>query len=290
MSLSIAEAILEAAQTLRRGGVEEARREAGSLLAALLEKDRSFLILHAERMLAEDSLLRLREWTTRRAHGEPLQYITGHQEFFGLDFEVNSDVLIPRPETELLVETAMQLVNATAEKPLICDVGTGSGCIIISLLHERVRARGIAVDVSAAALRVAQRNAARHSVADRVSFIAGDGLAVFGPDSHRFDLIVSNPPYIAAAELPGLQREVRDHEPLLALTSGVDGLSMIKRLLHEAPGFLIDGGHMVLEIGFGQHEAIPRLLNQRIWKLTAVHNDLQAIPRTVVLQKCAEDS
>jgi release factor glutamine methyltransferase len=120
--------------------------------------------------------------------------------------------------------------------------------------------------------------------------MAGDGLAAFGPNSHRFDLIVSNPPYIADAELPGLQREVRDHEPLLALTSGVDGLSMIKRLLLEAPGLLIDGGHMILEIGFGQHEAIPTLLNQRIWKLIAVHNDLQGIPRTVVLQKCPADS
>jgi release factor glutamine methyltransferase len=217
-----------------------------------------------------------------------LQYITGHQEFFGLDFEVNPAVLIPRPETELLVEAALPLVG-NAGTPLICDVGTGSGCIIISLLHARPDARGIAVDFSAEALRVARRNAERNAVVERVSFVAGDGFAAFSRDRQRFDLIVSNPPYIADAALAGLQREVRDHEPFLALTSGVDGLGMIKRLLLQAPELLIEGGHMVLEIGFGQHEAIPRLLNRRIWELIAVHHDLQGIPRTVVLQKHPAD-
>src|SRR5260221_4126420 len=190
MSVSIAEAILEAAQVLRRSVVPEARREAGSLLAAVLQEGPTFLITHAGDPLAAESLAVFRDWTARRANGEPLQYITGHQEFFGLDFEVNHDVLIPRPETELLVETALELIGKMHSAPLICDVGTGSGCIIISLLHERQKARGFAVDISASAVRLALRNAARHQVGDRTRFMVADGFTSFRKNKVSFDLIV----------------------------------------------------------------------------------------------------
>src|SRR5882672_3845095 len=167
MSTSIADAILQGANKLRKAGVSEARREAGSLVAHALGQDRSFILAHAEDAIAEERIEQFREGLERRAVGEPLQYITGHQEFFGLDFEVTRDVLIPRPETELLVETALKLVSESKNAPFVCDVGTGSGCIVISLLHElRKGAHAMAIDISPAALAVAKRNAARHSVSE----------------------------------------------------------------------------------------------------------------------------
>jgi release factor glutamine methyltransferase len=283
MILSIAEAILEAAQALRRAGVPEARIEAGRLLAHVLERDRTFLITHAEDLLAIDETDRFRDCVARRESGEPFQYIVGCQGFFGLDFEVNSDVLIPRPETEILVEAALDVIR-DGDAPLVCDIGTGSGCIPIALLHERPVARAIAVDISEAALSVAARNAARHEVCDRIAFIASDCFAAFEKGKARFDLIVSNPPYVAEKDLAGLQREVREHEPRAALTSGEDGLSVIRRLLNEASAFLTDRGHLLMEIGFDQHEAVASLIDEQVWKLIQFRDDLQGIPRIVVLE------
>ena len=170
--------------------------------------------------------------------------------------------------------------------PLICDVGTGSGCVIISLLHEQRKARGFAVDISPAAARLALRNAARHQVAERTSFVVADGFAAFRQREVNFDLIVSNPPYVTDRDFLSLQREVREHEPRMALTSGNDGLTMIRRLLDEASVFLVDGGHMVLEIGYGQLAAVEQLIEAAgVWSVVAVRKDLQGIPRTVTLEK-----
>jgi release factor glutamine methyltransferase len=283
--LSIAQLIVEAAQVLRRAGVPEARREAGSLLAYTIERDRTFLITHADEFLAPEEANRYRELVKRRAAGEPLQYITGRQEFYGLSFEVTPGVLIPRPETELLVETALDILRETSEPPFICDVGTGSGCIAITLLHEMALAHGIALDISTPALHVAARNAALHNTGDRLMLAASDCFGALNPSSARFSLIVSNPPYIAARALDELQREVREHEPRLALSPGADGLALIKRIMADAPPFLNSGGHLLLEIGFDQHEAVARLLDRAVWQLLDIHKDLQGIPRTVALRK-----
>src|SRR2546421_4376238 len=161
---------MEGAQRLSEGAVAEPRREAGSLLAPALGRDRSFVIAHAVDALNDDECQAFRSLIARRAGGEPLQYITGHQEFFKLDFEVSPAVLIPRPETELIVETTLELLRDDPE-PLFADIGTGSGCIAISILHELPKARAVATDVSAAALRVAQRNSERHGVADRLTLL-----------------------------------------------------------------------------------------------------------------------
>jgi release factor glutamine methyltransferase len=282
---SIAQVIVEATQVLRRAGVPEARREAGSLLAHATARDRTFLITHADELLSADELKCFREFVVRRASGEPLQYITGRQEFFSLDFEVTPDVLIPRPETELLVEKALELLQDTEEQPFICDVGTGSGCIIITLLHERAEARGVALDISPKALQVAARNAARHNVRDRLTLAASDGFNALDASRARFSMIVSNPPYVTADVIDGLQREVREHEPRIALTPGADGLLVIKRLLAEAASFLRPGGHLLLEIGFDQHEAVTQLFSAQPWQLLDIHKDLQGIPRTVLARK-----
>jgi release factor glutamine methyltransferase len=284
--LTIAEALREAATRLRVAGVAEPRREAGSLLSHTTARDSAFLIMHADELLTAAQLSTFRAFIARRAAGEPFQYIAGRQEFYGLEFEVNSDVLIPRPETELLVEVALELLKGT-DVPLVCDVGTGSGCIAITLLHERADAHAFALDISPEALRVAARNAARHGVSERMQCLVSDCFEALRGDEHggiRFDLIASNPPYIAEAELAELQREVREHEPRSALTPGDDGLSVIRRLLTQAPRFLKPGGRMLLEIGFNQHERVAALIDPRAWTLIRIHRDLQGIPRTVSLR------
>jgi release factor glutamine methyltransferase len=288
MATSIAEAILQGAHNLRKAGVPEARREAGSLLALVLGRDRSFMLSHAEDAVSEEHIEAFRDYLRWRGRGKPLQYITGNQEFFGLDFEVTSDVLIPRPETELLIETALKLIPPEDQAPYICDVGTGSGCIAITLLHERPSARAVAIDISAAALEVAKRNAARHSVTDRISFVESDCLLGMNSSKSTFDLIVSNPPYVAESALAGLQREVRDYEPRTALAAGPDGLAIIRRLIVEAGSFLKISGHLLFEIGFDQGAAVDQLIDQNYWKLLEIHQDLQGIPRTVALEKLAK--
>lgn len=282
-SISIAQALVEAAQSLRLAGVSEARREAASLLCHIIKRDRAYLIAHAEELLSAQDAQRFREFVERRAAGEPLQYITGHQEFFNLDFEVTPAVLIPRPETELLVETALDLLRED-DAPLLCDVGTGSGCISVALLHEKQRASAVGLDISVSALHVVARNAERHGVRERLLLAASDCFAALDSSRERFQMIVSNPPYVAENALDGLQREVREHEPRVALTPGADGLSMIRRLVNESPRFLLPGGHLLMEIGFDQHEAIHQLINPEIWTLLDIHKDLQGIPRTVALR------
>ena len=264
----------------------EARREAGSLLAYVLVRDRSFILTHAEDAIGEEQAERFRECLERRAQGEPLQYITANQEFFGLDFEVTKDVLIPRPETELLIETALKLLTPSADA-FICDVGTGSGCIVITLMQQLKQARAVGIDISPDALAVARRNAVRHSVAERIDFAHSDCFAALNSRELRpsFDLIVSNPPYVEEGAMADLQKEVRDFEPRIALAAGADGLDIIRRLLLEAPSFLKTGGYLLFEIGFNQAAAVEQLLDPKVWKLMDTHKDLQGIPRTVALQR-----
>ena len=307
-SLKIAEALQEASAALRASGVADARADARALLSHTLARGHAFLVAHSDDELEPHDLTLFRERVARRAEGEPVQYITGRQEFYGLDFEVNPAVLIPRPETELVVETALELLRG-ADAPRVCDVGTGSGCIPVALLHERADARAFGLDISPDALAVAARNAARHAVGSRLTLLVSDCFDALDapdapdaldaldaldatPDAPRaaaatatFDLITSNPPYIAESEMPNLQREVREHEPRAALTPGGDGLRVIRRLLTEAPRFLRAGGRLVLEIGYGQHEAVARLVDPNVWTPPDIRPDLQGIPRVVVLRR-----
>jgi release factor glutamine methyltransferase len=282
MTNCISDLLREASQILRDAGVPEARREAGSLLSHVIGKDRTFLISHAEDCVGNENLARFQKAVMRRAGGEPLQYITAVQDFYGRAFRVTPDVLIPRPETELLVEAALEIISRESA-PLICDVGTGSGCIAVTLLCERTDARAVAVDVSEAALAIAADNARRHGVSDRITFKISDCFDAV--DSVPFDLVVSNPPYVSANPLAGLQREVRDHEPLVALSPGGDGLGVIRRLLGDAPAFLKNNGYLMMEIGFDQGERVQQLIDDKQWRLHEMRPDLQGIPRIVLLQR-----
>jgi release factor glutamine methyltransferase len=282
MSIRIGDALRRASRELDHGGVAEARREASSLLSHIIGKDRTFLISHTEDRLGADELERFENAVARRAAGEPAQYITGTQDFYGRAFRVTPDVLIPRPETELLVQAALPVMSAGA---VICDVGTGSGCIAITLLCERTDARAVAVDVSEAALEVARQNARELLVKDRVEFKLSDCFGALRRGEDLFDVIVSNPPYVSANMLAGLQREVRDHEPVVALTPGDDGLSVIRRLLDDSRAFLREDGYLLMEIGFDQGETVQHLVDENVWTLKEIRPDLQGIPRIVILQK-----
>ncbi|HEX5707118.1 MAG TPA: peptide chain release factor N(5)-glutamine methyltransferase [Pyrinomonadaceae bacterium] len=287
-SVTIREALAEGAQVLRESGMGEARREAASLLTHATGRDRAYLFAHDDETLDASVAARFRESLARRARGEPLQYLTGRQEFYGREFEVTPDVLIPRPETEHLVDAALEIMEGT-RAPLFCDIGTGSGCVAVTLLAEREDARGTAADISEAALRVAARNAARHGVSRRLALRVSDCFDSLEPGDEtlrtRFDIIVSNPPYVRESDIASLQREVREHEPRGALTPGGDGLAVVRRLVAEGPRHLREGGHMLFEIGFDQHEEVARMIDPRAWTLLDIRPDLQGIPRVVVVRR-----
>ncbi len=282
---TISEALKEAGERLRAASTPNHLLDAQTLLAEALGKDRTYLIVNFNQQLPEDILSKFRAMIDRRAAGEPLQYITGHQEFFGFDFEVTPDVLIPRPETEMIVEETIRLVQVDRiARPVIIDVGAGSGCVSVALARELSAARVIAGDISEPALRVARRNAARHGVEDRIAFVASDLLDAFVEEGFT-DFILSNPPYVSEEEFHSLQREVRDWEPRLALTDSGDGLSVYRKLLEEAPSRLKPGGHLILEMGYTQSEKILAMVDHQVWGTVRPLDDLQGIPRTIVLRK-----
>ena len=282
MNSSIHDLLAEGTRALAAAGITEPRRDAALLLGEVLNRDRSFMIAHPEHSVAADQLQKFREFIARRASGEPLQYITAHQEFFKLDFAVTPDVLIPRPETELIVEVALEILRPDQAARLL-DIGTGSGCLAISILKELPKARAVATDISASALKVARRNAERHGVTDRLRLIESDLFSAMASDD-VFDLLVSNPPYVPNNDLRNLQPEVQ-YEPAAALAGGADGLATIRRILRDAPRLLCAGGYLIFEIGFGQSESVGALVGARDWQMIEIRRDLQGIPRTVVVRR-----
>ncbi len=260
------------------------RREAEWLLAFVLKADRSQILTHYRDELENSLLTRFLSLVQDRHQGKPLQYIIGSQEFRGLEFQVTTDVLIPRPETELVVDRALH--HLTRQDPLLIDCCTGSGCIAVALAVECRRARVIAVDVSQAALVVAKRNAITHRVLDRIQFLAGDLLDSI--DSlhlqGKIDCIVCNPPYVSENDFPALQREVKDWEPKLALVAGRDGLAIYRRLIPQSLSLLRKEGHLISEIGFSMKENVCRLF-QKGWRDVKVEEDFSGIPRVVIAQK-----
>jgi release factor glutamine methyltransferase len=273
---------------LRRGPhPDRARQDAESLLRHLLGKDKAWLIAHWEDPLRDEQAADYMELLERRYQGEPIQYITGVTEFYGLPFRVTPDVLIPRPETELLVESVINLVEHL-QAPRIVDVGTGSGAIAVALANQLPAAQITAIDISPQAIDVARQNAGRNSVSDRITFLKGDLLAPFAAHqsaARQFDIVVSNPPYVPATDRPSLAVEVREHEPALALFAGDDGLDVYRRLIPAAFAALVAGGYIALEIGFGQSPAIAELLTASGFHEIDFLRDLQNIPRVAIAQR-----
>ncbi|MBN1811881.1 MAG: peptide chain release factor N(5)-glutamine methyltransferase [Anaerolineae bacterium] len=251
--------------------------EAEILLAHVLDASRATLLAHPERILTANHLTDYRTLTRRRASGYPLPYLTGHVEFYGLEFEVTPEVLVPRPETETLVDLALARRPAT-----IVDVGTGSGCIAVALAVHLPQASVCAIDLSPAALAAARRNVERHGVAERVRLIVGD---VLSPRPSPAELIVSNPPYISTGDCASLPVSVRDHEPRLALDGGPGGLTIVQRLLAQAPAVLNPGGAILVEIGAGQGEAADNLARTYFPQAAIrVHPDLAGRDRVLEIE------
>ena len=261
-----------------KAGVESPRLSIELLLAHVLKKKRLQLYLEFEREVDEALLEILRGLVKRRVAGEPLQYVTGEAEFCGLKLAVDRRVLIPRPETEILVEMVAARQPAT-----VVDVGTGSGCVALALAHRLPNAAVTATDISPEALAVSQANAARYPCKNFTRFLQGDLLSAL-PDSFTADAIVSNPPYIASGELAQLPREVKDFEPVQALVAGADGLDVIRRLVPAAKRFLSPIGFVALEIGAGQCPAVTELFIGAGYTVVQVEKDLQGIERVIVAQ------
>lgn len=282
------EALKAGLETLKEREVPSPQLAAELLLRHALGCDRASLYSHLDEPVSPEIAERYFQFIAERSTGKPTQYITGHQEFWGHDFEVNSHVLIPRPETEHLVEAALELVR-TAEADESCrmvDVGTGSGCIALALASELPGQEIHAVDLSPAALDVARRNARRLGLAHRVQFWEGDLLTPFLENGWTacFNLIISNPPYVGEGENDLVQREVRDFEPLLAWSAPGDGNGIYRRLFPQALRLLKPGGYVVVEIGYLKSYAVTRLLGDG-WTGVEVKTDLAGIPRVVIAKK-----
>ena len=283
-ALDVRSALREAMARLSAAAVPSHALAAELLLMHALGRERAWLYAHPEFGLDPGLVEKYFALVARRVSGEPTQYLTGKQEFWGMEFEVTPDVLIPRPETEHVIEVALERIGAASKNDAlrVADVGTGSGCIAVALARELPRAEIFATDISAAALGVARRNAARHGIAERIRFVETNLLDAFGGGLHRFDLIVSNPPYIRRGDEFALQREIRKHEPEIALFASDDGLAAYSPLIRDAANSLRTGGILVLELGYNSLTGVRELLESAgSWSDIRVANDLAGIPRVI---------
>jgi release factor glutamine methyltransferase len=275
-TVTLKTALTSAIERLTAAHIGSPRLNAEILLMFALGCDRAYFFAHPERELTNDELFQFEELVGQRASGIPAQYLTGHQEFWGMDFIVTPAVLIPRPETEHVIEVVLPLMRGL-DRPRMVDVGTGSGCIAVVLAKELPEAQINAVDISAAALEIARANATRNQVEGRVDFQQGDLLAGFAPAS--LDLVVSNPPYVGESEEDQVQLEVRKFEPRNAVFAGHTGLEIIERLAPQAEAALKSGGWLVMEISGTIVDGVKHILKE--WDGVQISNDLQGIPRVV---------
>lgn len=287
--MQLSQALTTAIARLTEANVPSPRMNAELLLRFTLDVDRAYLYAHPERELSEEEQARYDEVLRQRGRGIPAQYITGHQEFWGMDFIVTPAVLIPRPETEHLIETVIELANDEAfaevrglkSEVRIVDVGTGSGCIAVALAKELLNAKIHATDISPDALEIAEANAARNQMQARIHFHDADLLR--GIEENSFDFVVSNPPYVGESEEDQVQLEVRKFEPRNAVFAGETGLEVIERLIPEAQRVLKPRGWLILEISGTIAQGVrDRLKN---WKEVKITNDLQGIPRIARARK-----
>ena len=279
--MTLAERVARAREAIVAAGIrpQDAALDAEILARKVLVCDRAGYVVRLREEEPDDFADPYGTLVDRRCRREPIAYILGEREFWGRPFEVTPDVLIPRPETELIIEEALELFPAGRAPGIIVDVGTGSGCLAVALALEFPQARVIATDISAGALAVARRNAETNGVAGRIDFRMGNLL---DPVSETADLIVSNPPYVASGDAPGLIPEVREHEPHVALFAGTDGLSLFGRLFPAAATRLAAGGRLIVEVGYDQDDRVAQVASLDGWTLSHVRQDLQSITRTLI--------
>jgi release factor glutamine methyltransferase len=280
--VTVLEAIQKSTDFLAKKGVDSPRLQSELLLAHVLRTKRLKLYLDFARSLADSETTALRELVQRRGTHEPLQHILGTVCFCGLEMKVNRSVLVPRPETELLTEHGWKYLNSLNRGSTFLDFGTGSGCIAIAICHHAKRSRSWALDRSEEALAIAAENASKCHVDDRVTFVEGDSLSALDR-ALRFDLIVSNPPYIPTQEIDTLQEDVRNFDPRAALDGGADGLDFYRLLGREADSYLAEGGKMMLEFGDGQETHLQSIFAAEGWLVENVECDYTQRPRILIL-------
>jgi release factor glutamine methyltransferase len=286
--MTLFEVLKGSADVLKNQRVENPRLNAELLLTQCLGLSRETLYANLRREIQTEEKQALDELLRRRMAGEPLQYLLGHQEFWTVDLKVDSRVLIPRPETEVLVDQALSiLATPSGRVPRVLDIGTGSGAIVIALTKEIGEIFAVATDISQEALQVAKENARKAGVGQRIRFVRGDLLHPFRSLTDGvFDLILSNPPYICRSDIEGLTREVKDHEPRLALDGGEDGLDFYRQMSRQVPSYLREGGWLLVEIGQGQETEISVLLEQSgCFSAPELVRDLSGIERVIKVQK-----
>lgn len=271
------------ADKLNNAGIEASTFEAGAVVCHSLKVSRAYTFAHPEREISEAELTLVMKNIDKRCQRVPLQQIIGEQEFMSMNFKVDENVLIPRQDTEILVETVLELRGEVREPQYILDIGTGSGCIAVSLAVNLGNSRVTAVDISEAALGVAQKNAFSNGVADRLTFIKSNLFSALPQDS-EFDIVVSNPPYIPTADIDGLEPEVKCFEPMLALDGGIDGLDFYRRISEGAKKHLRAKGLIAFEVGIYQADAVSLILKEDSYCNIKVIKDLSGIDRVV----CAE--
>ena len=277
--MNIKEQLISAESMLTKQEIETPRLEAEILLAHTLKVGRLYLYVNSEQELTQEQIEIYNELINKRMNHEPTAYIIGHREFMDLDLIVNQDVLIPRPETEVLVETVIDQLNDITNIVRLADIGTGSGAIALSLAKNLPGASVDAVDISEKALTIAKLNASKYNLIGRIAFHLGDLLSPLS--DKKFNAIVSNPPYIPSKVIDTLQAEVRDYEPKTALNGGIDGLDFYRRLIEEAPKLLTDDGFLAVEIGFDQAEAVKHLAKDYFQKVEVV-KDLSQNDRVII--------
>ena len=272
-----------ARRALAGAGVDTPALDARILVRAATGADDAALIADGRRTVTADQKNRIDGWIARRVSGEPVSRILGEKEFYGRNFNVTPATLDPRPDTEILIDRALGWARAQNRPLRILDLGTGTGCILITLLAELPGASGIGVDINHDAVAVSRENAVKHGVETRCRFLAGSWFEPFDAGD-RFDLIVSNPPYIPDADIESLAPEVRNHDPILALAGGIDGLDPYKILFSGLPGRLIPGGAAFFEFGFGQAESLVRLVGDSTLFMSRITPDLAGIPRVLEIE------
>lgn len=285
--LTLIEILKKSEEYLARHGIKDARHNAELIVSHILNRSRLDLYLEYDKPVEEDKIIQIRNALLDRKKHKPVQYIFGETEFFGLKFKLTPDVLIPRPETELLVEEALKsLKMMNLENPIVYDIGTGSGCIGISIAKNCLNCFVYASDISSDAIRIASANSIYNGVADKMKFFLGPDLKpFFNASAQKADIIIINPPYIKTGDIQKLDPEVRDFEPIKALDGGVDGFSVIKIILNNCPDAMKVGSLMMMEIGFGQSKTITELIknNERL-VLQNIVKDYQGIDRIVILK------
>ena len=282
--MTVGEAVRQGTWHLKRNRIRCPRLDAELMLGSILGRPRAYLLAHPGMRLASGQAARWESWLRKRGEHYPLQYLLGNQEFYGRSFAVGPGVLIPRPETELLVDVCLERLDGMAQpNPRVLDVGTGSGVIAVTLAAERQGARVTATDVSRRALAVARKNATRHGCESRVEFLEGRTLSALAGRPGRWDLVVSNPPYVATADCGTVDRSVAAYEPCEAVFAGRDGMEMYEALLEGCPSVMEPSAPLVVEIGAGAKERVCRSARRWSWRELEVRKDLAGIERCLVL-------